>query len=120
METVVVKGKVYQTGEIYQDKHGDDCKLIRVDISNGDSPFCVEYFGLTAGVYVDSLQVTRLGTIEDAPIELEDGEWYRVENNCQSITVMFWEDNLWRECESPVDETYARAMFVPIEKMVKA
>ena len=82
MKTITVKGKVYEVGLIYATETGcgklmrfieeDDCFEIMNDNKYTIHP---DVFEINAG----------LGTIKDAPIELEEGEWYMCEYN-ENIT----------------------------------
>lgn len=74
MKTVTVKGKVYQTGEWYLNDQDEACYLIDHSIDG----FEVDINGMR----YQSQELTvieSVGTITDAPIELEDGEMYSFE-----------------------------------------
>ena len=119
METVTVKGKVYQIGEPYL----VDGELCYLSGTVGDSlEFCSDkelthLHSSAPASYVSAIQ--SIGTITDAPIELEDGEWYKVENNCEYITMVFWKDGMWRECEESAESIYSVDRFKPVCKMVR-
>lgn len=74
MKTVTVKGKVYQVGAIYWAR-GEYLELVRV--KNMGTGFLMAYPDKSAAfVGTDTLKTVdqELGTIIDAPIELEDGD----------------------------------------------
>ena len=74
MKTITHKSKVYQIGERYVDKNGnigllDSCDGRTFKMSSESRGFW----------FCNELATFEMGTIEDAPIELEDGFWYMCE-----------------------------------------
>lgn len=70
-KTVTVKGKVYQIGGLYLNAAEESCTLMAHD----GEVFKIEINGM----YFDTDELTVIavmGTIEDAPLELEDGCYY--------------------------------------------
>lgn len=76
METVNVNGRLYQMGQMYRNVCGEACILVSV-IDNTPRPFGVVPLSAGQKIYAGSLSPIdprELGTITDAPIELEDGD----------------------------------------------
>ena len=74
METITHKGKVYQVGKCYMDEGG------HIGVLKGTNGLTLSMKSQELGLwYCDNLNLITAGTIEDAPIELEDGEWYMCE-----------------------------------------
>ena len=77
METITVKGKVYEIGKLYGSGkgigglcgHSED----GFELRKSSNKFCIN------AIY--PIDLDSIGTIKDAPIELEDGEWYMCEYN---------------------------------------
>ena len=70
MKTITHKGKVYRIGGRYMD---EDSNIGLLDSHDGRT------FRLSSEIRVwfcDELHTFEVGTIEDAPLELEDGQWY--------------------------------------------
>lgn len=74
MKTATHNGKVYQIGKLYF-MGGEFAELVEIDESV-TYPFKGINQHYKSARTVDARD---LGTIEDAPIELEDGEWYMCE-----------------------------------------
>lgn len=115
IETVTVKGKIYQVGAIYADIDGYMGGLLSAEedsfkLDNGkDTWFCSDLF-----------EIESCGSIEDAPLELEDGEWYMLcriyENKCvgkynKHNHCMHVDDGIYYLSDNSVDPEY---------KMIKA
>jgi len=86
METVTVKGKVYQIGVLYTSMCG--CHIGHLKEVTEES------FILDCGIYIDlqeigAINASELGTITDAPLELEDGEWYMCKYQIQTASETF-------------------------------
>tara|TARA_R110000850_G_C9808918_1_gene451203 strand:- start:55 stop:435 length:381 start_codon:yes stop_codon:yes gene_type:complete len=76
METIKQLGKVYQVGMRYK---SFVCKRVGYLIGHNGSDFSLSNFPDTSGHQFFARKIEEVGvcgTIEDAPIELEDGEWY--------------------------------------------
>tara|TARA_R110000850_G_scaffold106990_1_gene218407 strand:- start:584 stop:943 length:360 start_codon:yes stop_codon:yes gene_type:complete len=74
MKTIIHEGKVYQIGGRYMDQDGnigllDECCSATFKMSSESRGFW----------FCDELSTFEVGTIEDAPLELEDGFWYMCE-----------------------------------------
>ena len=78
METVTVKGKVYQIGQLYICNQGEIGILKKADESE-DFPFILSWDNKVVSETkpcerIYELHHSLLGTITDAPIELENGD----------------------------------------------
>lgn len=114
METVTVEGKVYQIGGIYKYDGAEYCFLKAVK----SGVFIVLRFGVHEVSYPAGLTATPLGTITDAPLELEDSEWYLCKFKGDE-TVVFWTGESW--CDGFGDQIRSdwQGDIIPIHKMVK-
>ena len=96
METVEHKGKVYQIGAIYGCGPGGGlAKLLGLtDIHEYPFRTDVGNYGFISAISGE------LGTIEDAPLELVDGEWYMVELiNRSTVTCLYRFNGAWIDNE---------------------
>lgn len=118
MKTATHNGKVYQIGKLYF-MGGEFVELLDIEES-------VTYPFKGVDRYYESISTVDardLGTIEDAPIELEDGEWYMCEigkNGYSYETPALREgDNWYMDTEGlrGIDPSFSAE---PIYKMVKA
>ena len=78
METVTVSGKIYQIGAIYW-AAGEYLELVRAE----EGEFTLAYPDKSAShVATNRIKAVdqELGTITDAPIELEPGKWYEADD----------------------------------------
>tara|TARA_R110000850_G_C9963662_1_gene464606 strand:+ start:1371 stop:1754 length:384 start_codon:yes stop_codon:yes gene_type:complete len=118
MKTVTVKGKVYQIGGLYRDQSGEYARLKSADESKSN-PFVLMYqysheMTVTTKPWkvISEIKASSVGTIEDAPIELEDGEWYMCEKTAYDqkyMTLLYYYDGfkscdnskLWSPVKSP-------------------
>mgnify|MGYP003657389126 FL=1 len=77
METITHKGKVFQVGALY--RSAETSEVGYLDGVAGES-FNLYMLKNRLGRYIAASVISEIindiGTIEDAPIELEDGEWY--------------------------------------------
>ena len=94
MKTITVKGKVYEIGKLYETETG--CGILTGFIEEDD---CFEI--LNDGRYTlhNPIKVISksAGTIKDAPIELEIGSWYLVENALGTKVAMYWDGAVFTE-----------------------
>tara|TARA_R110002153_G_C13020842_1_gene467470 strand:- start:198 stop:587 length:390 start_codon:yes stop_codon:yes gene_type:complete len=79
MKTITNKGKVYQIGGRYVDGEGNIGQLQSCD---GRRKFKM-ISGSKGFWFCDELRTYEMGTIEDAPLELENGFWYMCEKVMQ-------------------------------------
>tara|TARA_R110002167_G_scaffold9628_3_gene44557 strand:- start:2519 stop:2872 length:354 start_codon:yes stop_codon:yes gene_type:complete len=71
MKTITHKGKVYQIGGRYADENEN---IGLLDSCDGRT---FKMSSISRGFwFCNGLRTFEVGTIEDAPLELEDGEWY--------------------------------------------
>ena len=119
MKTITFKGKVYQIGKLYffYDSAKARGEIARLVGSGGSILTTADNTWMNCEVVNG-----ELGTIEDAPIKLEDGEWYMCEDNVKSHAtrpVKYHGDGYWAfsdrsECAGKCD------WLNPLYKMVKA
>ncbi|PHQ78911.1 MAG: hypothetical protein COB66_07925 [Coxiella sp. (in: Bacteria)] len=123
MEKVTVKGKVYQIGGLYICNQGE-IGILKSANENEEYPFVliwdspiVKRTKPCERIYTVAQSV--IGTITDAPIELEDGEWYMCKFKRNEVFVS-WTGELW--CDGWGDQIRNdwQGDIVPIYKMVKA
>ena len=76
MKTINHEGKIYQVGAVYE--FSDDGKTWCVDVLEGTQPKSNYPYRTYSGHGFSLIRVCKanLGTIEDAPVELIDGECY--------------------------------------------
>jgi hypothetical protein len=90
MKTVTHKGKEYQIGKLYLfgDKEGEGYHYgILEEIHEGfDSVF---FEGEDAWKFCDEVSIDLVGTIKEAPIELEDGCAYQFHSHDGAVTLNF-------------------------------
>lgn len=94
METVTVKGEVYQIDTLYFCTEKDRFGYVSGNVRNVSGPQ-IEMNNTDFTWYSRSLEIIEpelIGTIEDAPLELEDGEWYMCESLKAGYTlVAYWD-----------------------------
>ena len=120
MKTVTVNGKVYQIGGVYKDSDGEYCQLHMDNEGNTHNAFGVYHFASQCLIFTTELTATPLGTITDAPVELEDGEWYMCDLS-SGEAVMCWskdENTFFYSDGNGFDASKDDAL--PLYKMVKA
>lgn len=118
MKTVIVNNKEYQIGAVYMDDDGEIGRL-KSAAQGEECPFVLR-FNDRNGIrtkpcnFLSAIEFP-LGTIKDAPIELEEGEWYMTEIN----HVFFVEGGVYKNEAggSPVATTNS---YRPLYKMIKA
>ena len=130
MKTVTHNGKVYKIGAIYFDGLNSLVKL--TSIKNGEFYYIdgsgnegsdLEIYSVECSEYVKG---AKLGTIEDAPIELESGHCYYCEINqntekLEYATMFFHEGEWYWDSElSDVCKDFALRYIKPLYKMVRA
>ena len=116
MKTITVKGKVYEVGKLYRSEATFEVGYLGEAI--GESFNLYQQRGIS-GSYIAASSISEIteaiGTIKDAPIELEDGEWYMCEDHKGRQAVLHYVDNKWLDSRScPVMQ------IAPLYKMVKA
>ncbi len=120
MKTVTVKGKVYQIGKLYIDDRGE---LGRLTDTDEDNFIVASYKGGTSwhSLCANKINPEVLGTIEDAPIELEAGDWWLCHYEIQTA------NESWSHHDKPfevgpelsfLDVPENAAFFTPKKKMV--
>ena len=113
MKTITQLGKVYQIGQLYQDEFGEVMILLAA-AEIGFSMVPVVSGDVVTRKQATPINPTQLGTIEDAPIELEDGEWYMVK---EGFVLLVEGAHFTNEVGgSPVASLNT---FTPLHKMVK-
>lgn len=123
MKTVTHKGKVYQLFATYCTPDSQAGELLKFD-SSKDCPFVIRVLiddGSSVEIPCKVIYTVGgiIGTIEDAPLELEAGEWYMCKSkNSAYNTALFYKggellDN--DHCGIDISEH-----FEPLYKMVKA
>lgn len=75
MKTITHKGKVYEINKLYGSSAG--IKRLSGYIEDSEKLELHGVVGYTHHNDITEIKIERLGTIKDAPIELEDGEWYK-------------------------------------------
>jgi hypothetical protein len=113
MKTIIHEGKVYQIGGRYMDQDGnigllDECCSATFKMSSESRGFW----------FCDELSTFEMGTIEDAPLELESGEWYMCELE-KGRAPLQWHTGAWLFCDGWVFDTVHSASIIPLYKMVK-
>jgi hypothetical protein len=117
METVTYEGRVYQVGKLYGcGPSGGLAKLLGLtDIH--EYPFRTD-----AGNYGFISAINgELGTIEDAPIELIDGEWYmctRIFDGTRQQSPLLWAAGGYHLGSHPSSQPINKVS--PLYRMVKA
>ena len=113
MKTITHKGKVYQIGGRYADEHeyiglldSYDGRTFRMSSESRGLWLCNE------------LSTFEVGTIEDAPLELESGEWYMCELK-KGRAPLQWHTGAWLFCDGWVFDTVHSASIIPLYKMIK-
>ena len=122
MKTVTVKGKVYQVNMPYVCVDTGKIGYLYSNVTRNGKPFQLSVrpdFNPTRGgevILANEIEPFTAGTIEDAPIKLEDGEWYMCERG--GIPCPLYYANSWFHdwCEDVICES----KFKPLYKMVKA
>jgi len=123
MKTVTHKGRVYQIGALYFDGMNSMIKLTGIKNEefhyidgSGNESTDYEIYSVECSKH---LKGSVIGAIEDATIELENGEWYMCEsNNGDFKTALYcYQDKLVDNNIGGVDLT---PQFKPLHKMVKA
>lgn len=119
LKTVEHEGKAYQIGAVYE--FSDDCSNWTVDVLTG--------FTLGATYPISSIRASwvhirecqlPIGTITDAPLKLEDGEWYvchRIGEDGEEC--LHRDDGKWFFNLSKSNKVTERDI-VPLYKMVRA
>lgn len=114
METVTVKGKVYQIGEWYLNDRDEACSLI----GHGVDGFEVDINGMLCQSH-ELAVIETVGTITDAPIELEDGEWYMCDL-ASGKSVLTWDQDTETWLYSDGDQFQeVENTPIPLFKMVR-
>ena len=115
METITHKGKVYQIGKLYRSLATSEAGYL--DGLNGEG-FTLYLCRSREGRYIAASKIATLdsesGTIEDAPIELEDGEWYMCSFDNDDQDVFYYDADRLCLAGNLRDNTR------PLYKMVKA
>ena len=127
MKTITVKGKVYEVGKLYKFSDSNSNWYVERLIRICDRGFFVAY--CEGSNEESSWRVCRvitegLGTIKDAPIELERGEWYMCSDSNGVKRVGYFDGAVMTDglnhfgdsCLNPL----RRDTYTPLYKMVKA
>lgn len=110
------EGKVYQIGAIYE---FSDCGRwitdVLVGLAYGEYPL-----ESVSNVWLNIRECqSPIGTITDAPLKLEDGEWYMCSIPKVGLNVpLIYCNKELRVCEASVVAYYYEA--IPLYKMIKA
>ena len=118
METITQLGKIYQIGQLYQDEFGEIMILLAA-AEIGFSMVPVVSGDVVTRKQATPINPTQLGTIEDAPIELEDGEWYMCDLESGPAPLQ-WNEGSWFFSDGCTFDTANTASVIPLHKMVKA
>tara|TARA_R110000851_G_scaffold135123_1_gene270548 strand:+ start:237 stop:581 length:345 start_codon:yes stop_codon:yes gene_type:complete len=114
MKTTIQKGKVYQIGERYVDENGnigvlDSCDGRTFKMSSFSRGFW----------FCDGLITFEMGTIEDAQIEPEDGQWYMCDLESGPAPLQ-WGSGHWLFSDGCTFDTVHVGSVIPLHKMGKA
>jgi len=130
MEKVTVKGKVYQIGEPYRSVDDGRIGYLQTAIAGGGFSLKLKPNIEEAGevILCAGIEGLTVGTITDAPIELEDGEWYMLESKVGISRTgivkapYLFSNGGWYESDNMKfqDPLFKASDYVPLYKMVKA
>ena len=104
MKTITVKGKVYEIGKLYGSAKGIG-GLCGHSMNGFELRKNSDEFFISTIYPVD---LDAIGTIKDAPIELEDGEWYMCEYGIDDRDVFYCDggklsiDGMNKDCVKPL------------------
>ncbi len=118
---VIVDGKVYQIGSLYQCEVGEVGRLEKVDQTK-NYPFILKITNENGTVTKPKKRIYAIeynfGTIEDAPVELENGEWYMCK--ADSVEMVFlWNHAFWYDQGSKEEAFNDYTDIKPLYKMVR-
>jgi len=126
-KTVTHEGKVYQVDETYATSNGQIVILKDFDIELNQFVCMYDIFERLTTAFKEVLvSEYTTGTIEDAPIELDDGHCYYCEINqntekLEYATMFFHEGEWYWDSElSDVCRDFALRYIKPLYKMVRA